>query len=78
MYNNNNAITKANNATASVKAKPRIPIPKTSFLALGFLPIALTNAANIFPIPTPTPASAITAKPAPISFALPFPFYFLL
>ena len=35
----------------------------------GFLPIALTSAANIFPIPTPTPARAITAKPAPINFA---------
>ena len=47
----------------------KIPIPKTSFFALGFLPIAVTNAAKIFPIPTPTPANAITARPAPISFA---------
>ena len=63
-------MTNANNATASVSANPKIPIPNTSFLALGFLPIAFTNAAKILPIPTPTPARAITAKPAPISLSL--------
>ena len=44
-------------------------MPKTSFFAAGFRPTAVTNDANIFPIPTPTPAKAITAKPAPINFA---------
>jgi len=63
------AITKANNATASVNAKPKISIPKTSFFAAGFLPTAVTNDAKIFQIPTPTPANAITANPAPINFA---------
>ena len=51
MKRSSKAITKANNATASVNAKPKIAIPKTSFFAAGFLPTAVTNDAKIFPIP---------------------------
>ena len=46
MNNSNNAITNAKSATASVRANPKIAIPKTSFFAAGFLPTAVTNEAK--------------------------------
>ena len=63
------AITNANNAIASTKAKPNIVIVKTSPLAAGFLPTAWINYEKIFPIPIPDPITPITARPAPITFA---------
>lgn len=61
-----NAITNANNATASVKAKPKIPTKKSLSFASGFLDIDVNQLENIFPRPIPTPKSAKTEIPAPI------------
>ena len=63
------AIIKANSAIASVKAKPRIAILKSSSFNEGFLEIPNTSAPNTVPIPIPAPASPIVAHPAPIHFA---------
>ena len=78
MNNSNSAITSAKSATASVRANPKIAIPKTSFFAAGFLPTAVTYESKILPITTPTPARAITAKPAPINFAASISIFFFL
>ena len=63
------AIISANNAIASVNAKPKIAILNISSLREGFLEIPITKAPNTVPIPTPAPASPIVANPAPIHLA---------
>ena len=64
-----NAIIKANNAIASVNAKPINAILNNSSLSEGFLEVPVTNEPKTEPIPTPAPAKPIVAKPAPIHFA---------
>ena len=63
------AIIKANNAIASVNAKPKIAVLNNSSFKEGFREIPITNAPNTVPIPTPAPASPIVAKPAPTNLA---------
>ena len=63
------ATTKANRASDSINAKQSIPVEIKSFLADGFLAIALISDEKRFPSPMPTPKSAMTEIPAPINFA---------
>ena len=54
-----NAITRAKRAIASTRANPNIVMVKTSFLAAGFLPTAVINAAKTLSIPIPAPITSI-------------------
>ena len=66
---NKKTIISANNAIASVSAKPKIATLNISSLREGFLEIPRTNAPKTVPIPTPAPASPIVANPAPTNLA---------
>ena len=66
---NKKTIISANNAIASVSAKPKIATLNISSLREGFLEIPRTNAPKTVPIPTPAPASPIVANPAPTYLA---------
>lgn len=61
-----NAIIKANNAIASVKAKPKIAKRNKSSFTNGLRPDAIINDAKIKPIPIPAPAKPNVDNPAPI------------
>ena len=51
---------------ASVSAKPKIAVLKSSSLNKGFLEIPVSKDAKIRPIPTPAPANPQVDNPAPI------------
>ncbi len=62
-------ITNANNAIASVNAKPKIAILNNSSFNDGFLEVPNANSPKTVPISIPAPAKPIVAKPATIHFA---------
>eukprot|EP01025_Chloroclados_australasicus_P004175 TRINITY_DN10_c0_g1_i1.p1 TRINITY_DN10_c0_g1~~TRINITY_DN10_c0_g1_i1.p1 ORF type:complete len:166 (+),score=2.17 TRINITY_DN10_c0_g1_i1:210-707(+) len=64
-----NTTIKANNAMASVKAKPRIAYPNNGLVKDGLRATAEIREPNTKPIPTPAPAKAIVAHPAPNTLA---------
>lgn len=59
------AIIKANNAIASVKAKPKIAILNNSSFREGLREVPSTKAPKTRPIPIPAPANPMVANPAP-------------
>ena len=60
---------RANNAVASVKAKPKIAKRKSSSFNDGFLAMPANKALKMEPIPIPAPTKPTVVKPAPINFA---------
>ncbi len=61
-----NAIINANNAIASVKAKPKIAKRNISSFIVGFLDVPKIKEPKINPIPIPAPANPDVDNPAPI------------
>ncbi|KAG9438896.1 hypothetical protein H6P81_021194 [Aristolochia fimbriata] len=64
-----NAIIGANDAIASVRAKPKMAYKNDCFANEGFRATEWIEELRTFPIPTAAPAEAIVAAPAPIDFA---------
>lgn len=64
-----NAIIRANNAMASVRANPKIAYPNNCFANDGFRATEWIKELKTLPIPTAAPANAIVAAPAPINLA---------
>lgn len=64
-----NAIIRANRATASVSAKPRIVYPNSCCFKLGFRAYPRISDPKTIPTPAPTPVRPTVAIPAPRSLA---------
>ena len=61
-------IKRENSAIASVNAKPKIAVLKSSSFKEGFLAIPEIKEPKIIPIPIPAPIKPKVASPAPINF----------
>lgn len=64
-----NTIIRANNAMASVKAKPKMAYPNNCCFRDGFLEYPVIKLPKTVPIPAPVPATPTVATPAPINLA---------